>query len=411
MIEYIFLFIFFSWLIPFIYIKIKYPFWSHQPIYHSYDIFRYWTKYPFIIHPNAPIKTKYLTHKVITKNFLDLDENEHQQMIDMLQSHYIESDQIFTQISKQDVQEDFVGHSNTSYVSFYYNKQLIYDKNSNPPIQEKNMCLGLMTSRAVKIYYHYGMPHEQYSYYWDYLCTHRDFQDQFLGRNLIQNHEKHQRIHNKDICSSLFCRNVSLCEGVVPLIKFHVHTFPLEKTRRPPLGQYTTIRIIGSNVTTLFDFLYNITHSNDTPLFPLCIFPEVNVLDHLIQKKRIIVYALKHQSKTLAFYFFKDPKTCYEFSEERNVLDSIGSVFLQPFDKNAESIFFGGFLHAVHNVQEDAKQPYKLISFYQLTHNSQLIQRWRWKYNPLSITQSAYYLYNAVFPNMPYDENKTLVLL
>ena len=120
MIEYIFLFIFFSWLIPFIYIKIKYPFWSHQPIYHSYDIFRYWTKRPFIIHPNAPMKTKYLTHNVVTKDFLDLDESEHQQMIDMLQSHYIESDQIFTQVSKEDVQEDFVGHSNPSYISFYY---------------------------------------------------------------------------------------------------------------------------------------------------------------------------------------------------------------------------------------------------------------------------------------------------
>jgi len=68
-------------------------------------------------------------------------------------------------------------------------------------------------------------------------------------------------------------------------------------------------------------------------------------------------------------------------------------------------------LHSIHAVQEDSKDPYKLISFYQLTHNSQLIQRWKWKYNPLSITQSAYYLYNAVFPNMPYDENKTLVLL
>ena len=411
MLEYIFLFIFFSWLIPFIYIKIRFPFWSNQPIFHSYDIFRYWTKHPFIIHQGAPMKTKYLTHNVVTKDFLDLSKYELDQIESLLHSHYIESDQVFTQISKQDVQEDFVGHSNASYVSFYYNKQLVYDKDADPLIQEKNTCLGVLTSRAIKIYYHYGTPHEQYVYYWDYLCTHRDFQDKFIGRNLIQNHEKHQRLHNKEISSSLFRRDVSLCDGVVPLIRFNVHTFPLEKTKRPPLGQYTTIRIIGPNVTSLFDFLFNITHSSEPTPFPLCIFPEVNVLDHLIQKNRIIVYALKHQSKTLGFYFFKDPKICYEFNEERNVLDLIGSVFLRPFDKNNESIFFGGLLHAIYHIQEDAKVRYKLLSFYQLTHNSQLIQRWRWKYTPLSITQSAYYLYNAVFPNMPYDENKCLVLL
>lgn len=410
MLEYIFLFIFFSWLIPFIYIKIKYPFWSHQPVFHSYDIFRCWAKQPYIIHSGPPMKTKYLTQNVVTKDFLDMGQDELEQLENLLQSHYIESDQVFTQISKQEVQEDFVGHSNASYISFYYNKQFVYDKDMNPPIQEKNTCIGALTSRSMKIYYHYGVPHEQYVYFWDYLCTHREFQDKFLGRNLIQNHERHQRLHNKEICSSLFRRDISLCDGVVPLLRFYVHTFPLEKTKRPPLGQYTTIRIIGPNVTTLFDFLYNITHSNSSP-FPLCIFPEVNVLDHLIQKKRIIVYALKQQSKTIGFYFFKDPKICYEFSEERNVLDLIGSVFFQQLDKNSESLFFGGLLHAIHNVQEDSKEPYKLISFYQLTHNSQLIQRWKWKYNPLSITQSAYYLYNAVFPNMPYDGNKSLVLL
>ena len=410
MLEYIFLFIFFSWLIPFIYIKLKFPFWSHQPVFHSYDIFRRWTKQPYIIHPGPPMKTKYLTQNVVTKDFLDLDPKELDQLENLLQSHYIESDQVFTQISKQEVQEDFVGHSNASYISFYYNKQFVYDKDMNPPIQEKNTCIGALTSRAIKLYYHYGVPHEQYVYFWDYLCSHRDFQDKFLGRNLIQNHERHQRLHNKEICSSLFRRDISLCDGVVPLLRFNVHTFPLEKTKKPPLGQFTVVQIIGPNVTTLFDFLYNITHS-DNPPFPLCIFPEVNVLDHLIQKKRILVYVLKQQSKTIGFYFFKDPKICYEFSEERNVLDLIGSVFLQPLDKTSESLFFGGLLHAIHNVQEDSKDPYKLISFYQLTHNSQLIQRWKWKYNPLSITQSAYYLYNAVFPNMPYDENKSFVLL
>ena len=161
----------------------------------------------------------------------------------------------------------------------------------------------------------------------------------------------------------------------------------------------------------MFDYLYNITHSIETRTFEVCIFPEINVLDHLIQSKQLIIYTLKHQSKTIGFYFFKNPRICYEMNEERHVLDVIGSILIPVQDTKIESLFFGGLLNSIHNIQQDANITFKLISFYQLTHNSQLIRRWRWKYNPLSITTSAYYLYNAILPNMPYDPNKCLVLL
>ena len=410
MIEYIFLFLFFSWLIPFIYIKIKYPFWSYQTIFHTYDIFRFWTKHPYIIRQGVPIKTKFLVPNVKTKVFLDLDEKELEQMVKFIQDHLIESDQIMCLTTKQDVQELFVGYSNPSYISFYYRTEFTYEKERNPMFQETKTCLGLITSRAVKIYLFYGFPHEQYVYYWDHLCSHREYQNKYLGRNLIQNHERHQRIHN-DIGSSLFRRDVSLCEGVVPLFQYNIHTFPLEHIKKPPLGHYTVHAIINNNVQWLFDYLYNITHSVEKRPFDICIFPEVNVLDNLIQNKLLSIYVLKLQSKNIGFYFFKNPKICYEMNEERNVLDMVGSILLSVQEPNIDPLFFGGLLNCIHNIQENAETPFKLISFYQLTHNSQLIRRWKWKYNPLCITPSAYYLYNAVFPNMPYHPDKCFVLL
>ena len=101
MLEYIFIIIFFLWFIPFLYVKIKYPLWSHQPIFHTYDLLRYWTHEPFIIQQNMPIKTKYLCKEVNTKEFLDLDEDEHDNIIDFIQSHYIESDKVLTMINKE----------------------------------------------------------------------------------------------------------------------------------------------------------------------------------------------------------------------------------------------------------------------------------------------------------------------
>ena len=85
MIEYVIITIIFIILIPLVYIKIKYPFWSHQPIFHTYDYFRYFTKSPYIIQTGTPHKNKYLTHLVSSKQFLDITQNELDEMVNFIQ--------------------------------------------------------------------------------------------------------------------------------------------------------------------------------------------------------------------------------------------------------------------------------------------------------------------------------------
>ena len=409
MLEYLFLFLFFLLFIPILYIKIKYPFWSHQPVFHSYDILKYWTKTPYIIQKSVPLKTKYLCDNVFSSEFLDLPELKTDEAVQFIQEHYVESDKVLTMITKEDLIQDFIGYSNPSYISFYYDKKYEYDTNQEdtlPTIKINNILVGFMTSRAIKIYMtQYNF--EEYGYFWDHICTHRNFQNKFLGRGLIQCHERYQRMNNKEVTISLFKREINLCIGVVSLCLYNVHTYPLENIKKPPIKHYTIERVIHNNVTILFDFLYNITHNVLQMPFYVCIFPETNVLDGLIQNGKLIVYALKYKSKILGMYFFKDPKICYDTNEDRNILECIGSILIHK----DESLFFGGLLHAIYDIQQNAAIKYKLIAFYDVMHNDQIIDRWKWKYNPVCITQSAYYLYNAVFPNMPYDAKQCFILL
>ena len=409
MLEYLFLFLFFLLFIPLVYIKIKYPFWSHQPVFHSYDILKYWTKKPYIIQKGNPFKTKYLCDNVLSVEFLDLPESKTDDAVQFIQEQYVESDKVLTMITKEDLIKDFIGYSNPSYISFYYDKKYEYDTNQEdtlPNIKINNILVGLMTSRAIKIYMtQYNF--EEYIYFWDHICTHRNFQNKFLGRNLIQCHERYQRMNNKDIPISLFKREINLCDGVVPLCIYNVHTYPLENIKKPPIKNYTIERVIHNNVAILFDFLYNITHNTLQMPFNVCIFPETNVLDGLIENGRIIVYALKYKSKILGMYFFKDPKICYDTNEDRNILECIGSILIHK----DESLFFGGLLHAIYDIQQNAASKYKLIAFSDVMHNGQIIDRWKWKYNPICVTQTAYYVYNAVYPNMPYDSKQCFILL
>ena len=54
---------------------------------------------------------------------------------------------------------------------------------------------------------------------------------------------------------------------------------------------------------------------------------------------------------------------------------------------------------------------FKLLTIFDITHNAKIIERWKWKYTPLVMSKSAYYLYNAVFPQMPIAPSKTLIIL
>lgn len=411
MIEYVILFIFFLFFIPMLYIKIKYPFWSNQPIFHTYDYLRYWTRRPYIIQTGFPQKNKYLSDKITSVSFLDIDENQLENIVKFIQEHYIDSDKILTMVSAKDIQTELSGNKHPSYVSFYIENHIQYDSKSSNII-ENNTLVGCITSRAIKIYMNTSEKFQETVYYWDYICTHRDFQDKYLGRNLIQTHERYQRLNNPGISASLFNFEPTLCRGVVPLTVYTVHTYPIVQIIRPPMSKFSIERIKDDKVNHLFDYLYNITHNTMSTRFDICIFPDTNSLDHLIQNDRLIVYGLFQKSKMLALYFFKDPKICYNFEEEQNIIECTSSVsLLDTNDQAVNSMYFGGFLHALYDIQLTYNNKFKRITFFEMANNDTIIERWKWKYNPLSINQSAYYLYNAILPSMPFDEKKTFIIL
>lgn len=411
MIEYVILFIFFLIMIPILYIKIRYPFWSNQPVFHTYDYLRFWTRNPYIIQKGGSLKTKYLTQNVTTESFLDISSDKKDKLEKFIQEHYVDSDKVLAMITKQDLVDDLSVNPHPSYVSFYNDKRIDYNPSTGKIDATENL-MGCMTSRAVKIYLNTDEKFQETVYYWDYICTHRDSPDKYLGRNIIQTHEKNQRHLNPQIPVSLFKFESDLCSGVVPLVEFNVHTYPIVKIVRPPMSKFSTVRIKGENVNLLFDYLYNITHNIEYKPFLLCIFPDTTVLDHLIETGRIIVYALLQQSKICGIYIFRDPKLCYEFQEERDVLECVSSITtidLSVPDNN--SIYFGGFLHALYDIQQTHNDKFKLITFFELANNSYIIERWKWKYSPISVQKSAYYLYNAVLPGMPIQHKNALIFI
>ena len=458
MYEYIYVIIIFFLLFLFAYIKIRYPFWNMQPVFHSYDYWRYFARTPFQIQYGKSLKTKYTTPKTVqTYAFLDISEKQLSQFVDLLQCHYISSEHILTMVDKQTIQTYLTGQGQSSYVSFFQEDSYKAIVSQDPSavsildILATPTPIGCMSSRPVRLFIwdRANVIHDKMAYYWDHLCVHRDFQKKNLGRNLIQTLEYVQRDKNPDIPFSIFKKEQTLCEGIVPLVKYKVSTFYLRNIRIPPLPpNFTVVRIFLENMDILSDFLYGISHpqfidqkSNDpknkpnnnsqnsenkSAPFSFCTFPEIGALAELVKSQLWYIYAVKRDTHIYGLYFLKNAKTTYDppmnteqinanqntkkTTNPLNLLECVSSVSNMSGPSNS-GLLFAGFLHALRDIMGLSDPKYRMISFTDLGHNGQILDKWRWKYSPLFEYPAAYYMYNMVVPGMPVQKERCLILL
>jgi hypothetical protein len=416
MLEYICISIILLIFIPIIYIRIRYPFWSTQPIFHSYDYLRFLTKTPYEINSQVYPKAFKKDNNVHSFRFLDIDDKEFDRIVDLLQCHSVESSQMLSFIDKPTMNITHTGQFFPSYVSVYRKDKydVTYDTNNAMSIVNTHQTVGCMTGRAINMFIldKSGVLHEKNGYFWDNICVHREYTQENIGRKLIQAHDIHQRTNTQHISISLFKKEIDLCEGVIPLVEYPVHTFTLSKIKRPPLPPpYSVSRMYNTNVEPFYNLLYMISHSNTARNTAFIAFPEISVLDNMIQNNILLVYGLSYGNHIKCVYVFKNPQLCYDNIKDGHILECITTIteeYVQ--DKTLNGLIFAGFLHALQHIQKSFSNKYKIITFHNLGQNQTIIERWKWKYTPLSKNMAAYYLYNGVIPGMPIDQSNCIII-
>lgn len=434
----------------FAYIRLRYPFWSIQPVYHTYDIRWFGSTAPIVVLRTGDAVVSKYTDKVhvSTKPFLDMAPEKIDEMIDLLQCHYIGSDRILNIIDRSTMTHYLTGHNYPAYVSLYLvdrldieSKTPILDNgsgqagpnNSAYQIVNRPMVVGAMTSRPVRIFVGSEMT-EETTYFWDFICDHRDFRSRHISRYLIQTHLHKQQFSTSEIKTGLFRKEAILCEGVVPLVKYKMSTFLLQKIRPPKLpAHFTVVRIFNENLDILSDFLYGLTHpeqqarTQSAAFFSFCAFPELGSLVNLVKQHILYVYALKRGEHIYGMYFFKDSKTIYDEMIDGNgngngkQIECIASICNMGRNMpNVDGLFFMGVLHALRDITKYSTTSktspgtggnFRIITFSHLAHNHLLLEKWRWKYKPLFETPCAYYAYNMIVAGISIDERQCFILL
>jgi len=389
-------------------IKIKYPFWNLQPVYHTYDYWRYLYVYPFMIYKYRPVKTKFCDFdRTITLPYLDCSLEQKKTLTDLIQCYYINNERIIHTMTEQDVDAYLTGSVEPSLVSFYYEQKYDekHDKSYINPI-------GCITSRAKTFYYRVTNLENTYEekpiYFLDYISVHREQDVLHANRTLLQTHEYNQRIQNKNVHISLLKKEIDLFDGVIPLTTYDTTTYYLSNHPISSLPAHFHISSIGKeNISLLTDFIETLTKTNfqhQSCLFEICIIESTSYLLSLIEQGLIYIYCLKNKKEVLGFYFFKDTKTQYD-EFEGNTLQCYASVM----NCNTEIVFFRGFLHSLQEIRKQKPQ-FKMFLFENTSHNQILLKHWRTLYTPIFTNKTAYYLYNFIYPCSPIAPEKILFI-
>lgn len=403
-IQYIIVSITIIYLVVWAYIKIKYPFWNGQPVYHTYDVWRRFSSSPFFVYPYRPVRTKFHNAvDVTTLPYLDTPDDKKTAIIGLLRSNYVANDRILLTLQEKHLDALCVGHLETPFISYYQSALPALDIENFAPTPTP--FYASILAYPVTIYYQGSPLDKTYTelplYYFDYLCVYRELdrvKKAKVMRELFQTHEYRQRLLNPSALGSLFKREIELLDGVVPLVQYRTYVYYLSNNRFPPLpAHFHCVQIVDDTMDLLTDFLYVQTHLvlTASPHYELLSVTNMGNYVETIRCNMTYVFCLKQGEHVYGMYFFKDAHLQYE-DLEGDTLQFYGSVC----NTDTPSLFYLGFLHAIHLIIKQFPN-FKMLVFENLGHNTLLYPLWSSKNTSVFDNATAYYTFNWIVPGSP----------
>jgi hypothetical protein len=384
----------------FAYVKIKYPFWNIQPVFHSYDYWRMSYNEPFIVYKHRPIKTKFCDFiQVKTIPYLECSHQQQIDFVNLLQCYHIPSEKIIHDINLENVNSILKCVDHESFVSFY----------AQTGAAAASRPIATISSRIVNIYF--DKRPQIPVYFIDYLCVNREHRDVVgVSRRILQTHEYNQRILNTTVTVSLIKKETELFDGIIPLVQYTTSTYFIRNRPFPRLPpHFQIVRISKDNMGLLHDFLTTITAAdNDTPA-TINVIGDIGSLISMIKTELLFVFCLQGGEHMFAYYFIKNAKMRVEMdtgAAAAHTLQSICSVI----NTDNERLFYLGFLHCLHKIMRTNKH-FKMIIFDEIGDNTVLMRHWRKKNTPVFENPAAYYLFNLIYPESPVIAEKCMILL
>ena len=382
--KYIFLIITVFYVLFIFYFKLRYPFWSKQPIFYYHDIGN--LIYPKgIIETSLPNCSERVDKSIIFKEASELSLNEIKDMKLLLTNNYMtDSFEKYTP-TNNDIIDHLICRTIPSRISFYYDKK-------------KGDLIGTMTSAykqmiMSKINLNVG--------YIDYLCVDKNNRGKNIAGQIIQNHYIRERYQTKN--SIFLFKHEGFSRPFVPLTIYNTYFYKLDNFEKIILTQQSlNISLITKNNTAmLYDLQTKLQNEieNSTSMFDCIIMDEFQHLTYLIEKKHIFIFALIENMKPKAFYFFRNNYTTYNDAKSIECYSCI--KYENDIDTNKLIL---GFYLAIDYLKTIDK--YKILILENITDTHYLTKNM--DQQPYHYSKYYYYLYD--YAMKPISSRKIVII-
>jgi hypothetical protein len=382
--QYVFFFMVFTISAYFLYTRIRYPFWSHMPVSHTYDIIQFSDG----VIQSRPKRNKFTNQALVkTASFFELGDDQQKAVSHLFNCFYIPSDVIFSTISPEILKTRLSGHLGTPFVS-----------------ADPSFSIGCAISYPVNIIHGIG---QTVANYLAYLATDRDHN---ISRALISTHDFNARTINLNVDSTIYKKHVGKCAGAQPLVEFKTSVFYInvegsDLGLTQALGSATVlatqahiIQIYKPNWNLLQDYLSCLSSVSGTQsmtaLFDFIAIVDIGALSARVDANQLFVYAYRIGTQIVALYFIEDMNTLYE-----NVADYGGKTLSlvasvnNILEHDGIAVFYNGFVEAVQKISKQNRD-YKMMVIDDVGHNAQIVERTKLVKPAIFETEGGYYWIN-----------------
>jgi len=380
--------------------KIYSPFWFHQPVYHIYELYRF-SKQPYWKKTRPPTNGQFCdTKHIVTTQLMDIEDETWTKTLRLIQGHYMDSEFILNHTSLSDMKKKVYGDS---YMSCYYNDKI---NQSFIEILDTEQIYGTLISRPVVITFVKYPEWNCVIHEFIYICNHEKYN---ISRNLIQTHiYQHSLVQPPKIRGYIFQKHTVLCKAVVPLVQYQTYTFVLRDTVIKKLPLNYSIRCLNTTHLDLWRGIY----AKILIQFDVSLMPEFEYTLEWLKNERYTIYATVYKEQNVehvgGVYVFENTHISWE-NENLKKPHMVRLAASVNFLTTKSLLFFHGFLNCLNLFLIDRKE-FGILEIPCISDNDLVLSKWQTKYEMRNVTQSAYYLYNLIYPNSPIEGNKFIIL-
>ena len=388
MIKYIFGSICIVFLTLYLYVKVKYKFWSIQPVFHIYNL-KYWLYPPGIIQHGLPPKNKYYNWRIEHDTFKNTSTEKKELFYFLIKTQYLNNKVAKYDPPRTGVLEYFKCHGAPTYLSLHFD---YYPTVKDAKGQFNKKLISCMTSRRLRGHLYDKKLTVNYV---DFLCVHSNKREQGYAAQQIYTHYYNSR--QKDKNPIMMFKREGTVNFMTPITTYYAYAFSTKIWNKP---NFQLPNNISCHLVTPQNFELLVHYIKEVKChFSLFVIPDFSHLKNLIQHSIIIPCVLMDNDKVCGVYFYRNPYTSYEGEYS---IECLGSYCSNEY----EDIFLKSFPNTMVLIQK--KYTFSIIVIENISYNTKLIKAILDRDVPKWKCPMAYYFYN--FAYRPFYSPNVLII-